>query len=364
MKSIAILTHIDFWRGDGGHKSRITSLAQYLGNHSNLVVVYAGSAKPGDKTLVERKRFSFRTIFLSTHAQLNKADYVRRFRQFVQETHVDVCIIEYLQLAFVIDFLPRHIKFILDTHDLMSDRARSFKSFGCEHDTVSWADELAIFKKFDGVMLIQDKEYQKVRDALGPDKTILVPHGVDFPRQTVRRNVQNVGFIGNYYTPNEVGLRWFLKEVWPRVRKGGIQLNIYGKIWQAFAGLDIEKVRFHGFVPNLQRIFSEIDIMINPVQMGAGLKIKNVEAMANGLPLITTTHSATGLMRAKGKGFLIADDAKNFAFTLNRLIVDFDHRSRLGRFAHCFIQDYFSQEACFKELLQFIYSKDVVLSNN
>lgn len=43
--------------------------------------------------------------------------------------------------------------------------------------------------------------------------------------------------------------------------------------------------------------------MINPVQMGAGLKIKSVEAMANGLPLVTTTHSATGLMKAKGKGF-------------------------------------------------------------
>lgn len=364
MKSIAILTHIDFWRGDGGHKARITALAQYLGNHSNLMVVYAGPAKPGDKTLVERKRFPFRTIFLSTHAQLSKADYVRRFRQFVQETYVDICIIEYLQLAFVIDFLPKHIKLVLDTHDLMSDRARSFRSFGCEHEAISWADELAIFQKFDRVILIQDKEYRKVSAALGPDRTLLVPHGVDFPRQTIRRNVQNVGFIANYYTPNEVGLRWFLKEVWPWVRKSGIQLNIYGKIWRAFAGLTVENVKFHGFVPNLQSIFSEIDIMINPVKMGAGLKIKNVEAMANGLPLITTTHSATGLMRAKGKGFLIADDAKSFAFTLNRLIMDFDHRCRLGQFAHRFIQDYFSQEACFKQLLQFIYSKEIALSDS
>ncbi|NRB47195.1 MAG: glycosyltransferase family 4 protein [Saprospiraceae bacterium] len=62
-------------------------------------------------------------------------------------------------------------------------------------------------------------------------------------------------------------------------------------------------MKFHGYVPNLQSIFNDIDIMINPVQMGAGLKIKSVEAMANGLPLVTTTHSATGLMKAKGKGF-------------------------------------------------------------
>lgn len=103
--------------------------------------------------------------------------------------------------------------------------------------------------------------------------------------------------------------------------------------------------------------------MINPVQMGAGLKIKSVEAMANGLPLVTTTHSATGLMKAKGKGFLIANEAENFAFALNRLMMDYDHRCQLGRFAHRFIQKHFSQERCFKSLLQFIYSREAILSD-
>ncbi len=361
MKNIAILTHIDFWRGDGGHKSRITALAHYLGHHSNLMVVYAGPAKPGDKTLIERKKFSFRTVFLSKHAQLGKADYVRRFQRLIQESPVDVCIIEYLQLAFVIDYLPTNITFILDTHDLMSDRAKSFETFGCEHESVTWPEELAVFQKFDGVMLIQDKEYHRVRAALGPDKTILAPHGVDFPRQALRQKVSSLGFIGNFYTPNEVGLRWFLEEVWPRVRKNGIQLNVYGKICRAFENKNVEQVKFHGYVPSLQAIFNEIDIMINPVKMGAGLKIKNVEALANGLPLVTTTHSATGLMRANGRGFVIADDAKSFAFTLNRLMVDFDHRCQLGQFAHRFIKDHFSQEKCFKPLLQFIYSNEEVL---
>ena len=234
MKNIAILTHIDFWRGDGGHKSRITSLAQYLGQHANLMVVYAGPLKPGDKTVIKRKNFSFRTVFLGNATRLTNTDYVRRFRQLVQETHVDICIIEYLQLAFVADFLPKNKTFILDTHVLLSERARSFRAFGCEHESITWREELAIFQKFDGVMLIQDKEYRRVRAALGPDKSILAPHGVDFPRQVLRQKVRSLGFIGNYYTPNEVGLRWFLKQVWPQVRKSGIQLNVYGQIWRAF----------------------------------------------------------------------------------------------------------------------------------
>ena len=350
-----MLTYVDFWRKDGGNKSRIAKLVKYLSKRTRLTVVYVGWQKEEDKAILEKEKMACELVFLGDDRELTNFEYIQRFRAYIAGKDVDILLVEYIHLAIILDYVPKHIKLILDTHDLMSEREKSFKNFGYEHPRLSWENELEIFRRFDAVMLIQEDEYLKIREVLGNDRTILVPHAVSLPKQQLRPKVSNIGFVGNVYPANEDGLRWFIRSVWPLMDKREISLNVYGKIQRVFADSGpYEKVRFHGFVPNLNDIFSEVDVMVNPVRMGAGLKIKNIESMGSGIPLVTTSHSASGLKGASGEAFLVADDAESFADCLRSLMADFKRRRKLGDTAYDYIRESFSEERCYGPLMECI----------
>jgi len=89
-------------------------------------------------------------------------------------------------------------------------------------------------------------------------------------------------------------------------------------------------------------------------EFGAGLKIKNMEALANGVPLVTTTHGARGLEDIQQKGFLLADDPGDFTQAITSLIESKALRQQLGEYAHDYIKDNFSPETCFRPLMDVI----------
>ena len=117
-----------------------------------------------------------------------------------------------------------------------------------------------------------------------------------------------------------------------------------------------EGLVLHGIVPRLSDIYAQIDIAINPVYWGAGLKIKTVEAMANGLPLVTTAEGARGLRPLAGKAFLVAADRESFVAGLNELIADFNLRQNLAREGADFVAKFLKPESCFRDLLAAIHN--------
>jgi len=84
------------------------------------------------------------------------------------------------------------------------------------------------------------------------------------------------------------------------------------------------------------------------------LKIKNIEALAHGLPLVTTTHGARGIEPGIHKAFLVADDAEGFIQSIGSLIKKATIRKKLRKNAHQFIRDRFSTEQCFNPLINVI----------
>jgi glycosyltransferase involved in cell wall biosynthesis len=88
--------------------------------------------------------------------------------------------------------------------------------------------------------------------------------------------------------------------------------------------------------------------------MGAGLKIKNVEALASGLPLVTTGEGARGIADVAGDAFLVADDPDAFASACLRLLDDVSLRTRVAARALQVARERFSPQACFAPLLDWI----------
>jgi glycosyltransferase involved in cell wall biosynthesis len=355
MKKVLIITDVDFWREGAGHRSRIKSLAEYLGEKTILTIIFAGEEVPIDFCILNKNNINYELIYLEKSRRLTIPEYTVKLVEILKDYKPDVCIIEYIHLAFVKEFFSGDTKLILDTHDLASERGITFKNFGYEHEQMTFDDEISVFKWFDKVLMIQKNEYFKVCNHIGKERVLLVPHPAYYPLQTIREKVRKIGFIGSSYMPNKDGIVWFIENIFYHLNSN-IELHIYGAVCTFLDSFQGSRIILHGFVQSISSVYSEMDIMINPVRFGAGLKIKNIEALGYGLPLITTPHSASGLTSQINRSFLVADTADDFLKSLNELIENYTMRKNLGKNAHHFMLEHFSPSSCFDLLVEYIYS--------
>ena len=352
MKTVVLVTDSDFWRGGAGHKSRILSLAIYLGNYVKLVIIYSGRFYPEDYEVLKGR--NFKVFPLNKNKATPKNEYLGTFKQYLSRIDYDICILEYIELSFLLDCIPKNKVIILDTHDLKSQRQTSFNEFGYNHDTLTLEEEIEIFNKYDYLLFINESDQEIVQGKLEDQKVILAPHPTKVTRREVRKDVRTIAFVGSDYIPNKDGLLWFLTEVWPEVFDGKITLKVFGNVVHLMDLFPYKGVEIVGFVPDINEMYDQADIVVNPVRFGAGLKIKNVEALGNGVPLVTTRHSARGLAKGKGTAFLVADDADSFIDTLKELIPNHEMRQSLSSEGYKFVEEYFTPDTCFTNLLKVI----------
>ena len=98
-----------------------------------------------------------------------------------------------------------------------------------------------------------------------------------------------------------------------------------------------------GFVENPKDIFENMDISVVPLRLGAGVKIKVLESLASGLPVITTDVGAEGIIAQNGRDILIENDPKKFAEILNKLISDEDRRKIISDNGRSTIENNYSK---------------------
>ena len=122
---------------------------------------------------------------------------------------------------------------------------------------------------------------------------------------------------------NEQGVMWFLNKVWPLV----LSAQPNAKFHLAGKGLSKQDPRFfqsgivnHGEVSNAEDFMHEHGVMIVPIQAGSGIRIKTLEAMALGVPIVSTSIGAQGLTVMDDVEIKIADEPKEFAAAICTLL--------------------------------------------
>jgi glycosyltransferase involved in cell wall biosynthesis len=130
-------------------------------------------------------------------------------------------------------------------------------------------------------------------------------------------------FIGNLaHRPNDDAVRFFMREVYPRLRQllPNVGLDIIGDNRSpAISAYNSEQVRTRGYVPEVEPFLRDARVFIAPLRFGAGIKGKVGEAMAHGLPVVTTSIGAEGFGLTDGLDVLIADDPESFAAAIQKL---------------------------------------------
>jgi len=130
-------------------------------------------------------------------------------------------------------------------------------------------------------------------------------------------------FLGNYvHKPNEDAVRWLCAQIMPIVSHDlpEVLLTLAGAqpTPKVFA-LSSKVVRVPGYVPDLQPVLDRHRIFVAPLRYGAGIKGKVIEALAYGIPVVTTTVGAQGISLRHGRDALLADTPEQFAESVIQL---------------------------------------------
>lgn len=143
------------------------------------------------------------------------------------------------------------------------------------------------------------------------------------------------------YYANEDGVRWFCKEVLPRIRSKipGVRFLIVGRnppqqILDLEDGLSIQVT---GYVEDIRPYYSEADVCVVPLRIARGVQNKLLEAMAMGKAIVATSNATQGMDAMPEEHFLLSDRDEEFAEAIVTLIGDEDRRKRLGTRARNYV---------------------------
>jgi glycosyltransferase involved in cell wall biosynthesis len=141
------------------------------------------------------------------------------------------------------------------------------------------------------------------------------------------------GLIGTAAWPPTAGAATRLvRDVWPLVRRmaPGARLRVAGRgMDRLLAGA--EDVEVVGAVPSASEFFAGLSLLLFPLGRGSGMKVKTLEALAAGVPVVTTASGAEGI--EAGDGVVIVDDDKALAAAAAAILLDESERRERGRVA-------------------------------
>lgn len=166
----------------------------------------------------------------------------------------------------------------------------------------------------------------------------VIGNGVDiesFSVEDLERQRDSVIFTGlPRYSANVDALRYFCGEVFPKVKQNwkDVVLRVTGDFsGQSVCDLESEEnIVFTGYLDDVKPAIASSRVAIAPIRLGSGTRLKILEAMALGTPVVSTTVGAEGLDVSHGKDILIANSPSEFADSLVQLRNDQELWTRLS----------------------------------
>lgn len=158
------------------------------------------------------------------------------------------------------------------------------------------------------------------------------------------------------WQPNEEGVRWLLRNVWPRV----IQKHPKARLHLAGNRMPKDMIRNKlpgttvvGRVPDANRYFAQRHVMLVPLFSAGGMRVKIVEGMAMGKCIISTTIGAEGIDYTEGDNILIADTAAAFTKQIEHVLKEPDQAAAIGAKAKELVREQYNMANVVRDLVAF-----------
>jgi glycosyltransferase involved in cell wall biosynthesis len=239
----------------------------------------------------------------------------------------------------------------VDSHEIAFDLARQFARAGGNlgrrlYAGANWRklrrDELRTYRDADGVYLCSAADERRLLDQLSGVRTAVIPNAADVdyyqPRLTDPppdgRTVVYFGLLST--VPNVDGVTYFARHIWPRIAAAHAEARwkiIGGRPPPSLLAMSGPRVELTGFVPDLRPHLAAAAVVVVPLQLGGGTRLKIVEAMAMGKAVVSTALGAEGVEAVPGRDILVEDAPAAFADAVNRLLAEPSLAARIGQSA-------------------------------
>jgi glycosyltransferase involved in cell wall biosynthesis len=219
--------------------------------------------------------------------------------------------------------------------------------------------ESEVFKEVDLGIVVSELDKKTLKELCPEGRFVVTENGVDV---TEFKPDHHQGFgdrliwVGGFdHYPNRQAVYHFLECIYPKIKDKlpEIQFDVVGgsvppKL-QRIASAD-QSIKLLGYVDNPLPYMLGASVFIVPVLSGGGTRLKVLEAMSAGKPIVSTTIGCEGLDGVDGKHYLIADDPDGFAEAAVQLLSSDSLRASIGSNAREFVEHHYDYRSICKKL--------------
>jgi hypothetical protein len=260
-------------------------------------------------------------------------------------------IVQYVFLSKALLHFPDAIR-VIDTHDVLGGRADRLRAAGLQPSFfyTTEREEARGLARADAVLAIQEEERSELEArSLAPVLTLGHIPGPRpaLPAATPGRRFA-IGYIGSANPMNVRALRRFLDALdTPALVAAGAEMVVAGGAAQPLA--PAAGLRLLGAVADPDELYAQVDLVVNPHEGGTGLKVKTVEALARGRPVIGTAEAFAGLPATAH--FHAAPDAAEVAALARRYVAEEPFRQEVAEASARLFRSYAAEGVAARALL-------------
>lgn len=253
--------------------------------------------------------------------------------ELINNNDYDYIQIEFYKLLPLINFLPKRENYIFVHHELRFIRMeREYNLLECRNNLDSYyldqikGLEIELLKKYNKIICLSDVDKQILSNYISKDKLIVSPLTIKMKKSQSSKYLFNhkllfIGGCGHY--PNIDGITWFIDNCWSKIlnRYPSLKLEIIGDWGEQYKKeiKDSSNIVFHGFVNDLNDYFKD-GILIVPIRIGSGMRMKIIDAVNYKIPFVTTTVGVEGIDLIDKVDCFIADESEDFVSKVIELV--------------------------------------------
>ncbi len=279
-------------------------------------------------------------LFTGDHIISRCTPYInQQFKKAVKGKTYDISLISYAYWGDLQKYVDSTYS-INDTHDFIT------KQFMVVNKNVPsiigrlFQEELKILNRFNEIWSYSVEEHFIFEQFL--DKKVqLLPISFPIHQLPQDRDIQyDILYVASDNPHNEKSIKWFLDLVLPLLKD--VKIYIVGKICRFVP--DHPAIVKLGIVDNLEEYYSKSKITICPMISGTGIKIKVLESLSFGLPVVTNRRGVDGLLNKSNNGCLVSDSPIEFASYIKRLLEDEVFYHKISQEGQEFFRDNYSKD--------------------
>jgi glycosyltransferase involved in cell wall biosynthesis len=333
--------------------------------------------------LIENVKAGLRSI--QTSSPLVVCKYVTSelkdaFIKQLADIKPDIVHLDLLTLAELADLIPAGTQVVLNEHNVESDLiVQKIKTLTNPLEKLIYKREAILLTKFeklacckvDTVLTCSDKDTAIIK-GFGANDVWTIPNGVDttslLPTET-KFKIDDLVFLGGMgWYPNRLGIEWFVNEVLPIiVRKNpSVHLHLIGnpEPWVPLPKTVTANVTKHGFVDDFRPYVASSGIMIVPLHVGSGTRLKVVEGASLGKCMVSTRKGAEGVMLKSEEEIIFADTAEEFASAILNLQKNRTEMIRIGNNARVVAENTYDWRAIGIKLKEIYIDSDAQINKS